>query len=310
MQRLKLRAAQILLKVVAEGSRMTRMRLRTTAKIASRVLVAISLAVPINAAAQDGSQLFTEKCASCHTIGKGPLVGPDLGGAKLQAESQIEGNVTRMQSQAGPMTAAEITTLVKYLKGGGSDAAALNPTTSTTSAETKPSSDTTATGTATSSDASSTAAGTTKHVETEPPVKTEQPGSVVAGEELFSGKRSLKNQGMACVSCHSVTGETKGGLGPDPGAVATKFNMVALVVAAEKTPYRVMKNAYKDSPVTHDEAVDLAAYMSTLKGVGSNKPVSGAVEMMGFIGAAILIAAVAVGYRTRKKPARDKLTRR
>lgn len=284
---------------------MGRKHLKKRTRIESWVLVVTLLAVPLNVAAQDASQLFTEKCASCHTIGKGPLVGPDLAGAKLQPESEIEANVSRMQNQAGPMTAAEITALVKYLKGGGSDSASQKPPTGTAPEE-KTSLGTTTTGTGTSSDASSTAA--VKQSAAETPAKSKEPGSVVAGEEFFSGKRSLKNQGMACAACHSVTGETKGGLGPDLSGVGTKLNTAALVVAAEKTPYRVMKNAYKDSPVTHDEAVDLAAYMSTLKGAGSKQPVS--VEMMGFIGAAILIAAVALGYRTRKKPARDKLTRR
>lgn len=36
--------------------------------------------------AQEGEKLFQEKCAACHTIGQGTLVGPDLQGVTTQRE--------------------------------------------------------------------------------------------------------------------------------------------------------------------------------------------------------------------------------
>lgn len=253
--------------------------------------------------AQDASQIFSEKCASCHTIGKGPLVGPDLAASKFQPDAQIEASVKRMQNQAGPLEPGEISALVQYLKGGANSAP---PSTSTaTSAGGSGDSQKTAP-TKTVVDSGKSEPGAIE--QPQQPVKGDEPGSVTAGEELFSGKRSLKNQGMACAACHSVTGASSAGLGPDLGAIGIKMNTAALVVASEKTPYRVMKNAYKNNLVTHDEAVDLAAYMSTLKGTSARRPIQ--VELIGFIGAAILIAAVAFGYRNRNKSARDKLTRR
>ena len=43
----------------------------------------IVLPTVANAAGTDadaGKQIFQEKCVACHTVGKGPLVGPDLKG--------------------------------------------------------------------------------------------------------------------------------------------------------------------------------------------------------------------------------------
>ena len=40
--------------------------------------ILLLLAIPGIAHAQDSSAYFQANCASCHTIGGGPLVGPDL----------------------------------------------------------------------------------------------------------------------------------------------------------------------------------------------------------------------------------------
>jgi mono/diheme cytochrome c family protein len=272
------------------------------AKLTCLVAVMTWWAAVLPGAAQDASEIFSEKCASCHTIGKGPMVGPDLAGVKLQPEAQIEASVKRMENQAGSLEAGEINALVQYLKSGGTPA--LPATATSTSADTeKPAA------AKTSDNKGKIEPSTTQQAAQRPvSIKAAEPGSVSVGEELFSGKRTLKNQGMACATCHSVTGASSGGLGPDLSAIGIKINTSQLVVASEKTPYRVMKNAYKANPVTHEEAVDLAAYMSTLKGTATRRPIQ--VELIGFIGAAILIGAVAFGYRNRNKSARDKLTRR
>lgn len=284
-----------------------KMHFKATTKVTIFAVMMTSLAVVLPGAAQDASQIFSEKCASCHTMGKGPLVGPDLASSKFQPEAQIEANVKRMQNQAGTLDEGEVEALVQYLKSGGTTGATATSTSTSTSS----------TSTSTSTSASETQkTPATKTADEKGKTESaithqtpeDEPGSVSVGEELFTGKRTFKNQGMACAACHSVTGAASGGLGPDLSAISIKMNTAALVVAAEKAPYRVMKDAYKNNLVTHDEAVDLAAYMSTLKGTKTRHPIQ--VELLGFIGAAILIAAVAFGYRNRNKSARDKLTRR
>jgi cytochrome c551/c552 len=50
--------------------------MKTKVRFLTMVLMTLSLVPAIRA--QDGSALFKNNCASCHTIGKGKLVGPDL----------------------------------------------------------------------------------------------------------------------------------------------------------------------------------------------------------------------------------------
>src|SRR5580658_6387001 len=46
------------------------------------IIIAIA-AIPFsNSYAQDGGQIFRTNCGTCHTIGKGKLVGPDLKGVQ------------------------------------------------------------------------------------------------------------------------------------------------------------------------------------------------------------------------------------
>src|SRR5947209_13135297 len=66
---------------------MTNEKLMATARWGSIVALATIAGIwapaAANAAGTDaeaGKQIFQEKCIACHTVGKGPLVGPDLKG--------------------------------------------------------------------------------------------------------------------------------------------------------------------------------------------------------------------------------------
>ncbi|MGB9019894.1 MAG: c-type cytochrome, partial [Pseudolabrys sp.] len=66
---------------------MTNEKLMATARLVSIVALAMIAGIwtpaVANAAGTDaeaGNKIFQEKCTACHTIGKGPLVGPDLKG--------------------------------------------------------------------------------------------------------------------------------------------------------------------------------------------------------------------------------------
>lgn len=245
---------------------------------------------PIAVLAEDGAAVFAAKCGGCHTIGQGPLVGPDLLPSKDKDDAEVRASITRMQSQAGPLSAQEIDTLLQFMKGGGSGGSATTPAKADNlekAADTPPT-------------AAGTPAGSTEVVEE---------GDANAGRRFFMGSQSLKNGGMACAACHAADGTGEKNLGPDLSAIANKMNQPALVVACEKTPYKVMKNAYKDHPITHEEAVDLAAFMNTQKGE-SNSASSLKVEIAGAAAAVVLVGTIALSYRHRKGSARAKLKRR
>lgn len=238
--------------------------------------------------AEDGATIFAEKCAGCHTVGKGQLVGPDLITCKEQDVHRVKDSVTRMQSQAGPLTVAEIEALVQFIKaGGGDDEKPVDP---------KPDSK-------------------TEEPELSVPNTISAPGTTstkgdgAAGKRIFMGAQSLTNGGMACAACHAIEGVGSKGLGPDLSSIATKMNEQALIMACEKTPYKVMKNAYKNNPVTHEEAIDLVAFLITQKGPSASSSALN-VEVTGAVAAVVLVVAIALGYRKRKGAARDKLQRR
>lgn len=67
--------------------------------------------------AATGAALFEERCTACHSIGGGDLAGPDLVAAKRLARNDLRAAVKRMETNVGPMTAAEIDSLVGFLVG-------------------------------------------------------------------------------------------------------------------------------------------------------------------------------------------------
>jgi len=239
------------------------------------------------ASAEDGASIFAAKCAGCHTVGKGQLVGPDLLNSKGKDAAEVKDSVTRMQTQAGPLSSQEVDALVQFIKSGG-DGIAEKPATPDTTTDAK----------GPEAAAPGTVSGTTA-----------EKGDAAAGRGIFMGAQSLKNGGMACAACHAVEGVGNKNLGPDLSAIAGKMNEKALLMACEKTPYKVMKNAYKSCPVTHEEAVDLTAFLGTQRGQTASSSALN-VEMVGAGAAFILVAAIALGYRHRKGSARDKLQRR
>jgi len=159
----------------------------------------LSIALPVASAAADPATTFSRKCSSCHTFGKGILVGPDLKGVTGRHKrewlvSWITSSETVIKSGDGEATAlfgkfkqrmpdqslspAEIAALLEYLAAGGPeiDARKRNRRADTATA-----------------------------------------AEIETGRELFVGQRPLVNGGGACVSCHRVGDAVAAGgtLGPD-----------------------------------------------------------------------------------------------
>lgn len=228
----------------------------------------------------DGATTFNSKCASCHTVGGGNLVGPDLAKVKDWAEVDLTSTVERMQSMAGPLTPDEIKSLVGFLKSAKPQSASSAP----------------------SPDAQTAAKPQAES-------KKEEHGSAENGRKLFTGKLSFQNGGMSCISCHSSAGEG-GTVGLDLTHVANKMPEAALISACESTPFPVMKSAYSKHPITHQEAVDLAAYFETTKSIEGEKRPANPTWIAGTAIATIALAAIAFGYRKRNSSVRKKLRRR
>ncbi len=214
--------------------------------LASRAAPASAQGVPEGDPAR-GQGLFGQKCVSCHTVGGGKLVGPDLAGVTERREldwiySFIQ-TPDRMIAAGDPLAVqllsennnipmpnlglneAETADLVAYL--ADPEAAAAAP------------------GAA------------------EPLVLPA--GSALAGQKLFLGEARLQNGGTPCLACHSVAGNSLlegGSLGPDLTHVMQRYGEAGLAANLNQITFPTMQGPFQDRPLTPQEQADLIAYFA------------------------------------------------
>lgn len=225
---------------------------------------------------EDNSSLFSDKCAGCHTIGQGKLVGPDLASVSSWDDNNLKSAVSRMQSMTGPLTDTEINSLVVFLK---------------------------------SKEASTSLA----HRQSSAPDEKDPLKEVFAdesiGRALFSGKQRFENGGMSCNACHVVEG-VGGTLGPDLTDIAKKMGEKPLLMACEQTGFKVMNATYKDHRVTKQEALHLTKFFMSTADKGTSSISHPPFLLYGVAGAVLMIFFIALAYQNRNSSARSKLSRR
>lgn len=192
--------------------------------------------------------LFARKCGSCHTVGKGRRVGPDLQGVLarrdrawverfVQAPSAMldtdatarqlmaEFNGVRMPDLA--LTAADVRTLVDLV-----DRCSKQPC---------------------------NLAG--QFV----PVTTATAADAARGRELFIGRLGLKGGGAPCQSCHTVRGAGSGiaggTLAKDLTNAFGRLGDQGLDAALKSPAFPVMGKAFATQPLQADEVFALRAFL-------------------------------------------------
>ena len=197
------------------------------------------------AAAQTSQELFQTRCAVCHTIGGGTLVGPDLQGvAERRSEDWIIRFVQRSQQlvQSGDPDAVavfeefnripmpdqslserEIRGIIDYIRGAGSTAPA------------------------------------------EPqPVQRATAEQILLGQALFQGTTRFASGGPTCNSCHDVTNDAVIGGGVLARELTTVFSRLGgpgVRAILGSPPFPVMQRAYQDKPLTDNEVVALVGFL-------------------------------------------------
>lgn len=241
--------------------------------------------------AQEGEAIFQQKCAACHTIGGGKLVGPDLEGVTARRDMQWLAEFIARPDQmiaSGDPTAeallaennnipmpnlglseAEVQALLAYLEAGA--------------------------------DAAPSPAG-------EPAAAALPQGAVASGAALFSGEQSLANGGPACIACHSVSslGSMGGGtLGPDLTFVFRRYGAAGLSSALSTLPFPTMQGAFANRPLTAQEAADLYAYFEWANtNAPDPRPATTNFFLLGLAGTLALFAVLAFFWpRQRQRPA-------
>ncbi len=250
---------------------------------AALVLVWSSLPTPAAAQeAHEGEEVFQAKCASCHTIGGGPLLGPGHGevparrapawlprcvaetdavlaeGDPIATELLAEFNNIPMPNLG--LTDAEVADLIAYLatQTGGAP---------------------------------------------EPPVTaTTLPGGAADGKSLFEGSDRFENGGPPCLACHSVAGIGAlggGALGPDLTGAFGKFGDAGLATALATIPFPTMNPIFDDQPLTPQEQGDLVAFLQQAAVSGRSTEALGQLILLAGAGAVILLALTRFLWRRR-----------
>lgn len=198
-------------------------------------------------AQQNGESIFKETCASCHTVGRGVLVGPDLASVQNRhSEEWIKNFIKSSQTviKSGdkyadslfkafnqmPMpdhpnlTDDQIKGILAYISEQSSA-----PTTAIASA-------------------------------------AALKGNSKRGRALFDGSIRFTNRGAACNSCHNVDmkGYISGGaLGKDLTHAVSRLSAAGVAGIVSGLPFPQMKETYAKRPVTPQEIADITAFLTT-----------------------------------------------
>jgi mono/diheme cytochrome c family protein len=225
-------------------------------KINHRFLTAIAVflflpLIPV-VAQKTGEATFKESCSSCHTIGRGKLVGPDLANVEKRrpvdwilkfvkssqtvvhsgdkyADSLFKAFNQMIMPDHPTFTDDQIKGILAYITEQSSA-----PATATTGA-------------------------------------IALKGNSNRGRDLFDGKIRFTNRGAACNSCHNVDmkGFISGGaLGKDLTHAITRLSAPGVVGIVSGLPFPQMKATYGTRPVTDQEIADITAFLTT-----ADKPV-------------------------------------
>jgi ubiquinol-cytochrome c reductase cytochrome c subunit len=238
-------------------------------------LVPLALGLLLGLAlAQDGKALYGQYCAACHgPEGQGipGAIPPLVGNPRIQDEAYVI-RVTR-EGISGPLevggvtytgvmppmpqvSEAEARAIAAYLKGlsGGGQEAPATPRTQ---------------------------------------------GDPALGRALYLGQKPLQNGGAPCQACHTVAGVGflgGGSLGKDLTEAAKRLGGEGGLSAILKNPtaWPVMREAYKDKPLTEAEAAALAAFLVQ---VSKEAPRPPSLYLGRFLAAGLVLFALLLFYQ-------------
>ncbi|MBI2863754.1 MAG: c-type cytochrome [Chloroflexi bacterium] len=259
---------------------------RTYARVAVVVFLLGVLALltfsSIQAApADDGKAVFDQKCKACHTIGGGRLVGPDLKGLTERRDKASAVRFVVAPSGGMPnlgISQQDAENVVAYIEGMSKGA----------------------TGQAPMAQQASPVQATDDDVE--------------RGRQLFTGGVGLGNGGVACASCHNVSGAglpLGGNLAKDLSTAGSTLGPDGIRSILQTTPFPLMREAYAGHPLTEAEIGYLTAFLQKASSAG--QPVqSGMVILYPSLAVAGLIVVMAlfqIAWRGRLRGVRQSLVK-
>lgn len=258
--------------------------------------VGVTRAAPATQLAEKGEALFQQKCAACHTIGKGKLVGPDLQGVGQRVSRDW---MERFITSPSKMTAAKDPTALKLLKEFNIPMPELGLS--------KEEVDAVVSYLEGPTEAEHHAPASSQPVAIPPA----QVGNAAVGKELFTGSVHLQNGGPGCMACHTVAGVGflgGGVVGPDLTQVYQRFGRAGLASALGTLPFPTMQGVFQGKPLTQTEQADMLAFFTQ----EDQKNVASTASTWNFVGIGlggfiVLAGASQLLWRKRLKGVRKRL---
>jgi mono/diheme cytochrome c family protein len=263
--------------------------------VAASIVAAASVA---SAAPPDppapGAALFSERCSTCHNIGGGVKVGPDLLGVTERRNKPWLARFVRAPGAAidsgDPIAAALFKTFQPVRM----------PDQALTDAEVD---------SIWAYFAACTTKGGCQPVETGPRWGTDASEQEIAlGRDLFSGLHHLRRGGAACFACHSVrdaVGFMGGGtLGPDLTFAYARVGEKGMTPLLASMPSPVMHAVYAGAALEDDEQLALKGYLAHLSRDGASPPKERDFVLLGLEGMGIVLGAFTLRAGVRRNGGR------
>lgn len=276
-------------------------------------LGALLFTIPFAGDAQDGEALFQSNCASCHTVGEGKRVGPDLAGINDRREEEWLYEFIKSSQ-----------TLIEE---GDEEAKAIYEEYDETMMPDQNLSDDEIAAVLDYVKAKSPGDEAEKDVADEGEEEKEEKEEAVAsidgkaekGIKYFTGRSSFENGGPSCISCHHVKSDRillgGGRYAKDLTDAHDRMGEAGVKGMLESPGFPEMRTSYENAELTDEEVAHLVAF---LKKADEERLYQSGMDMSGgflfwgaVIGVPILLLLIAmIWMRRQKRPVEHKIFQR
>lgn len=244
---------------------------------------------------------YKSNCASCHTIGGGALVGPDLRG--LSERKDRAWLIRFMRNPKRVIDSGDAYALKLLKESNGQIMPALPGLTNDMAGKILDLIEV----------ESEAPKGKSRFAGIAIPDRPLTAADVEIGRDLFLGRRAFENGAPACIACHTasdLTGLGGGTLGPDlTAAYARLEGRKALGAWLSFPPTPVMQPVFKDHLLDGEEVLQVVAYLKSVAETGEaeSEDMTVAFILCGIGGAAVLLVICDFAWHRRYRAVRRPL---